>query len=101
MNYENYTKEDWSKLDGWDWRDLLIEQPQFSEHCTTHVFTFDCGDSGRIIFIDKSKPEIIRIGCFSGTKEEAIVAINRDYSGDNAKNYIAKVEECFGKLISK
>ena len=34
MNYENYTKEDWSKLNGSDWSRLLREQPQFSEHCT-------------------------------------------------------------------
>ena len=24
---------DWSKLSGFDWRELLVEQPQFGEYC--------------------------------------------------------------------
>ena len=31
--YENYTKEDWKKLNGNDWSWLLRWQPKFSKHC--------------------------------------------------------------------
>ncbi len=33
MDYTNYTKEDWDKLDGFSWSYLLRDQPQFAKHC--------------------------------------------------------------------
>ena len=56
---------------------------------------FYCGTYNRIICIEKDNPNIIYIGCFSGTKPEAIASINSKYSGQEAIDYISKVEECF------
>jgi phosphoribosylanthranilate isomerase len=57
---------------------------------------FHSGKSKRCIYIKKSNPEIIHIGCFSGTKEEAIKAVSEKYSGNSRDEYIEKIEECFG-----
>ena len=54
-----------------------------------------CGDSNRKICILKDTPEIIHIGCFTGTKQEAIKAVSEKYSGKAKKKYLAKIEKCF------
>jgi len=61
----------------------------------------NCGNSGRIIRIFPNNPKEIRIGCFVGTKQEAITAIKEKY-GDTkeGKKYIKKVKKCF-KLAKK
>ena len=56
---------------------------------------FYSGKYNRCIYIKKDNPNIIYIGCFSGTKPEAIASINSKYSGQEAIDYISKVEECF------
>ena len=89
---------DWSKLDRHDWTYLLREQPQFADHCTQYVFEHRCGDIKRTIYINIDKPMLIHIGCFEGTEEEAISAINKEYSGQAATDYISKVKSCFAKL---
>lgn len=33
LTYENHTEEDWSKLSGNDWANLLREYPQFANKC--------------------------------------------------------------------
>lgn len=55
----------------------------------------NCGDNNRPIYITKDNPNKVVIGCGSFTKEEAIVAINKKYKGDDALDYINKVNECF------
>jgi hypothetical protein len=47
------------------------------------------------IFILKKDPNKVVIGCSSFTKEEAIEAINKKYNGNEALDYINKVNECF------
>jgi len=54
-----------------------------------------CGDENRVICINVDKPEIIHIGCFKGTKEEAIKAVSEKYDGKAKKKYISQIEECF------
>ena len=87
---------DWSKLDGYDWSYLLREQPQLADQCTTYVLENGCGQYNRTIYISREEPLIIHIGCFSGTREEALSAIKAKYS--DSKEYCAKVESCFNKL---
>ena len=56
---------------------------------------FYCGKYNRVIYIEKDNTDIINIGCFKGTKATAIASINSKYSGQEAIEYISKVEECF------
>jgi hypothetical protein len=60
----------------------------------------NCGKYNRQIIIRKDNPNIIEIGCFRGTKEEAITRINYKYDGQEAIDYIAKVEECFSLNVN-
>ena len=53
---------------------------------------FHCGKFNRTIL---RHGEVVTIGCFKGTKDEAIKDINISYSGQSALDYIAKVEELF------
>lgn len=55
----------------------------------------DCGKHKRIIRIFKSEPDKISIGCFYGTQDEAIEAINISYNSREAQDYIDKVNQCF------
>jgi hypothetical protein len=61
----------------------------------------NCGESNRTIFRFKEHPTIVHIGCFSGTKKEAIEAIKKDYKEDPEamQEYIDKVEECFNSTL--
>ena len=58
---------------------------------------YNCGDEDRAIYLDLKDKSIIRIGCFKGTKEEAISAVENRYSGDSMKKYISQIGECFKK----
>lgn len=96
--YEKYfTEEFHEKLSGDDWCGLLQEHPQFLSLIPKNFkLVLNCGDEKRAIWIDVKEPNIIHIGCFSGTKERAIRAISGKYTGKERDDYIAKVEECFG-----
>ena len=64
------------------------------------INTHNCGSSNRVICINLDTPKKIIIGCFEGTKKEAIKRIKNDYKGKEAKDYIKKVKKCF-KLAKK
>ena len=55
----------------------------------------------RCIFIKKSNPSIINIGCFAGTQEEAIEAVTKNY-GDTIERdkYISQINECFNERFN-
>ena len=57
----------------------------------------NCGEFNRCVFILKADPDTIHIGCFKGSKQEAIEAIKDKYHLDKdvMNDYIAKVKECF------
>ena len=94
-------KFDLSLLVGRDISWLLEKQPQFKDvfNC---VIVINAGTNKRTIFIKKDEPTIIHLGCFSGTKEEAISAITGGWSYSRCQEerdrYISKVEECFNLL---
>ena len=51
-----------------------------------------CGNINRTIYrVD----DICKIGCFTGTREEAEKRIRNEYEGDNRKTYLAKIAELF------
>jgi len=54
-----------------------------------------CGHSARTIYLCPSSKEMIQIGCFKGTQGEAIERIKEKYKGQDAAQYIEKVNECF------
>jgi len=54
----------------------------------------------RTIYINRETPELIHIGCFTGTFQEAVNKILESYKDKEAAQYIAKVAECF-KLADK
>lgn len=56
---------------------------------------YNCGKSYRAIYLDFKDRTLIHIGCFKGTKEEAIQRISQEYSGEAMNSYISKVNECF------
>ena len=87
-----------------DWLFISKYQKLSEDFCNKHnIITYTlnvvhrCGFSRRSIFIYKDRPKIIHIGCFKGTKDEAIEAIKSKYylDEDAMNEYIAKVEECF------
>ena len=60
------------------------------------VLVQNCGNKNRDIYIYKSKPNIIHIGCWQGTYKEAIERITETYYDKNKrKDYINKVKEGF------
>ena len=68
---------------------------EFNIESNTLNSVFYCGKYNRVIYIEKDNTDIINIGCFKGTKATAIASINSKYSGQEAIEYISKVEECF------
>jgi hypothetical protein len=55
----------------------------------------------RVIYIKLDSLKIIHIGCFNGTKKEAIKKIkSSDYNKKDKKKYIKKIKKCF-KLAKK
>ena len=40
-NYKDYTKEDWEKLNGYDWGNLLSDKPQFAKYCNWNLLDGD------------------------------------------------------------
>lgn len=96
-DYNLYKFIRWDYLRVWDWIILLNRYPEFEKYSRRYAFEFNCGDYGRIIWIDRAEPEVINIGCFKGTKYEAIAAVRHKYlHGVNA--YIAKINSCFEKV---
>ncbi|MFA7128499.1 MAG: hypothetical protein WC136_04960 [Sphaerochaeta sp.] len=61
---------------------------------------YNCGNSNRRIYRKIETPELIHIGCFIGTHQEAIDAISKKYKGSDRDEYISKVNECFNEGIS-
>ena len=60
------------------------------------VNIFHCGPEGRVVRIYKSNPNIIHLGCFIGTKTEAIAAVKEKYPG-RCSNYIKQIKNCFAE----
>ena len=58
---------------------------------------YGCGRHNRTICVygHPTKGVVISLGCFVGTKQECIGAIQSKYSGSEAANYLAKVEQAF------
>lgn len=58
---------------------------------------YDCGKSSRAIYLSVKDKNIIHIGCFKGTKQEAIDKITGaiEYSALEVAEYVKKVEQCF------
>ena len=81
-----------------NWRYITYCQKLSKEFLRKNYYiVHNCGNENRSIMIYKDNPKIIYIGCFSGTKEEAIEAIRKRYClhEEIMIDYIAKVEECF------
>jgi len=85
VKYQNISDQFMSKYD-----DLYCEEYYYSL-AVVHY----CGEYNRPIYILKDNPNKIYIGCFYGTQEEAIKAINKKYNGKEAKEYVSKVNKCF------
>jgi len=58
---------------------------------------FNCGKNNRTIlpYNHPTKGRVISLGCFIGTKDEAIKAVKEKYSGQDALDYITKIELAF------
>ena len=58
---------------------------------------YDCGNEKRAIvcYNHPTKGRVVSLGCFIGTLNECIQAINRKYVGQAAMDYISKVEAAF------
>jgi len=89
-------------LDMLNLRKIVESRSLSNEFCIKHNVksnilksVFHCGHSHRCIYITKDEPDLINIGCFKGTKDEAITRIIKDYDGQERDNYISKVNECF------
>jgi hypothetical protein len=60
---------------------------------TNYPVVYNCGDSDRAIYLDLEDQSLIRIGCFKGTKEEAIQVVTKNFH-DERDLYISKINEC-------
>lgn len=67
---------------------------------TNYPVIYDCGDEKRVIYIDLEDKTKIHIGCFSGTQQDAIKAVNDKY-GKNNLEYISKINACFDIMKNK
>ena len=67
------------------------DQLELEELCSNAVH--NCGEHNRTIFIQKKNTNVIHIGCYSGTKEEVIQAVQEKY-GLNSE-YEKQIHECF------
>ena len=67
---------------------------------TNYPVVYNCGHEGRAIYLDLMDKSKIRIGCFIGTKSEALEAIIQKY-GD--AEYAQQVRDCFklGETLCK
>ena len=81
-----------------------VEMDHLFDFCTkltAHPVMHNVGESGRTIYLGLRDRHLIHIGCFIGTKEEAIDAVKLKYgsTGDkDARNaYIKDIEECFSR----
>ena len=70
---------------------LYLEGTQIENY----PISYNCGRANRAIHLDLKDKNLIRIGCFKGTKEEAIRAISKKYNCKERDEYITKVDECF------
>ena len=75
-----------------DWLDL--------EGCTGLAIIDNCGEYNRSIYAwnHKEKGNVVSLGCFTGNIQECADAINQKYRGQNAIDYIAKVNQAFADL---
>ena len=62
-----------------------------------YPFEENCGENNRYIHLDFNDKTKIRIGCFIGNKDEAIKAVSNKYTGEDAEDYINKINNCFEK----
>ena len=58
---------------------------------------FDCGNEKRTVcaYNHPEKGRVVSLGCFVGTEDECVEAINNKYSGVAALDYISKVKQAF------
>ena len=63
---------------------------------TNYPVMYDCGHEARAIYLDLKDKSLCHIGCFKGTKQQAIEAISRKYKGSDVMyDYIDKVNQLF------
>jgi len=92
-----------------DWHKIINYQTLSDEFCeefniSSNILNsvFNCGEFNRCICIYKDVPTIIHIGCFKGTKYEAIKKITNKYKNIKKRDiYIEKIIECFKSTNSQ
>ena len=63
--------------------------------CEHEYYKENCGEFERTIYLNHIDPTLIHIGCFVGTKEEAIKKIKEKYKGAAMEKYIQDVKDVF------
>ncbi len=58
---------------------------------------YGCGTQDRVIYLWPNDQTRIQIGCFRGTRDEAIYAVKKRYAAvpDAMKDYVNKINQCF------
>ncbi|MFW3413088.1 hypothetical protein ACN9J3_10180, partial [Aliarcobacter butzleri] len=64
---------------------------------TNYPLVHNCGVERRTIYLDYNDKNIICLGCFRGTQDQAIQAISEKYkyNHDERDKYIQNVKDCF------
>ena len=76
---------------------LTVGGSLYLSGCTSlknYPVVHNCGKVNRSIYIKKQNTKLIHIGCFVGTKKEAINSVSNKYKHDS-NGYISKIKECF------
>ena len=80
-------------------KELTLEEIKLLNVTNPNLATeHNCGENERTIYIELVNPEIISLGCFTGTRSEAIKAVMEKYNEKEAKEYIEKINNCFKKV---
>ena len=60
---------------------------------TSYPISYNCGSYSRAIYLDLKDKTKIHIGCFCGSKQEAIKAVESKYT--DSCTYVDKINQCF------
>jgi hypothetical protein len=72
--------------------DLILEDTNI----TNYPVVYNCGSEDLAIYLDLEDKDLIVMGCFKGTKEEAIQEATKECRNKTDRSlYIRKIKECF------
>ena len=76
----------------------ITDMSSMFDNCDHEYEVEECGNENRTIYLNHIRKDLVHIGCFVGTREEAIKAISDKYTGAGRNAYVNKVNQLFGMV---